>query len=293
MLDAAYSVKRLNYHSEMLAEDNVVGLFHKYRVPRRFDLYVCIIDGPDFVVSRRLLQPLSMDAESAASAQADDMVRLQMSGLRDQVSYFRPRVIAVNHVHGYFFPDHAVPLNLTLIPKTAAADRRKSENSESFLDLPWKSYQASLKAMMKLLGSFGYDLIYIGLHSALFVDSRAFLETPGEIDDDESNSNTSESGENNDSNNGTSPLTEVERETLQRGRRYLQQQKNQLRSLCHRTHMSSQRSWVHGPVGSHLDWCDKDVVDGFSEAELRQKYWYPNGWDRFSAEDIWDRSVAM
>jgi hypothetical protein len=61
-------------------------------------MFSAIIEGPDYHSTRKMLQ---MNPETG-------------------VSNYRPRVVMVEHGHGYFWPTTAVPLNVTLIPRSEA-----------------------------------------------------------------------------------------------------------------------------------------------------------------------------
>ena len=304
MLDGAFSNARLNYHSEFVSPDNIVDVFKKYNVPREFDLYVCIITGADYVVTRRLLQSrlggfsrVNGEGHGVNEHENEDNYAKSNSN-KLLISKYRPRVICMIHGHTYFFPSHTVPLNVTFVPRTNIKimqndrgdsntdgsvevhldTRRATGASVRHLDLAYKDYIASMKGSQKMFAAFGYELVYMGIFVALFVDSRALLETPGEI-------------ANLPDNLMPQSLTPQQLSTLEIGRRTLHRHKNNLFTLCHKLQSGSDRTWTTTPLVSELELCRAAEIQGFSQEEIEQRFW-PVDRD-FTEEELLDEGFVI
>ncbi|CAD7949004.1 unnamed protein product [Amoebophrya sp. A25] len=188
LLDAGFSHPRIDYFTEFVTPQNVGYLLgEKYgRVifgptptqnendePPRLDLLAILIEGSEWHVLKALLA--------------------------DPRKFLHPRVVVSNHIHGFMLwnlidetlvrdilfsilndlvVDHHVPWNLTLVPRLEVfrENRRKKMDEEEQQTAPGavqhdyrKLYGPSVRALQRLLGSFGYALVYVGFYTAIFV----------------------------------------------------------------------------------------------------------------------------
>eukprot|EP00392_Amoebophrya_sp_AT5.2_P001287 g1289.t1 len=154
MLDVGHSNPAINYQAEMLMPSNVVSqVFPQWQVPRDFDFLVLQIDSYSWHVLRKIL--LSSQSVRRARVRKEIAKRVGMvleavvgagggascsrgrssssaaaavaTGGRDQgrnvddvekeQSFYYPKVIQIEHIHSYFWPDHMIPIGLNLIPR--------------------------------------------------------------------------------------------------------------------------------------------------------------------------------
>ncbi|CAD7930026.1 unnamed protein product [Amoebophrya sp. A25] len=110
LLDSHYSLPRINLHQEIVTEDTILDILNKYKVPTSkttgLDLLSFDVDGMDYHLCRKIL----LDQRWAA------------------------RVIVVEHVHGFAWPNVAVPLDLTLVPKRMKSDGEQELHHHDLLD---------------------------------------------------------------------------------------------------------------------------------------------------------------
>ncbi|CAD7923589.1 unnamed protein product [Amoebophrya sp. A120] len=180
LLDSHYGLPRVNLHQEIVTEENVLEILAKHDVPENFELLSLDIDGQDYHVVRKIL--------------------LSQLGKNTNKRSFRPRVIVVEHVHGYAWPNVVVPLDHWLVPKSRRSfgsdseqkrvdenkdedgitrnkdehaasqqDNNENHNDEDKSDHSHLMFASSARALLELLQAFDYDLVYYGDFDLVFV----------------------------------------------------------------------------------------------------------------------------
>lgn len=109
MLDGGYENKKINLRKHFLDKDNIVEIFKKYKVPKKFDLLSTDIDLNDFYVLHSILKkykPRVVICEYNASfpPPEDKVVIYEAEKMWDRTRYFGMSLQAANNLltsYGY------------------------------------------------------------------------------------------------------------------------------------------------------------------------------------------------
>ena len=151
--------RNLHYVSKFVEPESIVReLLEEYNFPEDLDLVSIDVDGPDYHLLRAIL-----------------------------LSKFRPRVVVIEHGHGYNWSKRWIPLNLRLVPRLKRKFVYKSGGGKSDAkksgEFEHKMFASSAISLAELGAAFGYEAVYVGYGDVILVRREILDAYESEVGD--------------------------------------------------------------------------------------------------------------